>query len=50
MQQENIPPSSVNDAPQQEHPNELAEVTPGIETPSEPKIQFGEQVTTSQLM
>ena len=39
MQQKDAPPSSVNDAPQQEHPNEPAKVTVGIETPSESEIQ-----------
>ena len=42
MQQEDAPPSLVSDAPQQEHPNEPAEVTPGIETLGEPEIQSGE--------
>ena len=50
MQQENTPLSPVSDALQQEHPNEPAKVTPGIETPDESKIQSREQVIASQLM
>uniref|UniRef100_A0A6I9QN49 Uncharacterized protein LOC105037278 n=1 Tax=Elaeis guineensis var. tenera TaxID=51953 RepID=A0A6I9QN49_ELAGV len=48
--QENAPPSSGDDVPQQEHPTEPAEVTPGEETPGESEIQLGEQITTAQLM
>ena len=50
IQQESASPSPVNDAPQQEHPTEHAEVTPGVETPREPEIQSGEQVNAAQLM
>ena len=48
--QENAPPSLDDEAPQQEHPTEHAEVTPGVETPREPEIQSGEQVNAAQLM
>ncbi|XP_073112178.1 uncharacterized protein [Elaeis guineensis] len=48
--QENAPPLSDDEAPQQEYPTEPAEVTPGEETPGEPEIQPGEQITTAQLM
>ncbi|XP_073111543.1 uncharacterized protein [Elaeis guineensis] len=50
MQQENAPSSSVNNAPQQEHPTEPTEVTLGEETSGESEIQSGEQVTVAQLI
>ena len=50
MQQKNAPPLPVNDTSQREHPIEPAEVTLEIETPGEPEIQSGEQVTVAQLM